>query len=147
MQDAIGFITENGNNFLEQLGYREENGIYRILRANKERVALFCHTDFARAWMSVLLHIPVHILWAGFELDDTYFGKHKKGVVVAVSKTEDGKPCYIKMQVVPNLTETTIGKFANQNTTEGARIQKDAYHSYRKPLAEKHEHQYEVFDV
>lgn len=90
------------------------------------------------------------------ELDDTYFGKPSKGakrgrgtaktkVVVAVSKTTDGKPLYVKMQVVPDLKGTTIGKFAKANIVEKSTIQTDAYHSYRKPLAQKYFHEYEVF--
>lgn len=59
-------ITACGNEFLERLGYREENGIYRILRPNEERVALFCHTVFARTWISALLHIPLHMMWSNF---------------------------------------------------------------------------------
>ncbi|MBP3334120.1 MAG: histidine phosphatase family protein [Clostridia bacterium] len=66
MRSALAYIEENGKNFLERLGYREENGVYRILRPNEERVALFCHSVFARAWLSVLLHIPLHIMWASF---------------------------------------------------------------------------------
>jgi len=80
------------------------------------------------------------------ELDDTYFGKSSKGakrgrgtsktkVVIAVSKTTDGKPLYVKMQVIPNLKSTTIGKFAKTNIFEQSTIQTDAYYSYRKPLA------------
>ena len=91
------------------------------------------------------------------ELDDTYFGKSKKGgkrgrgtkktkVVVAVSKTNDGKPRFIKMKVVSNLKSVTIGKFATQNIAESSKIETDAYRSYRKPLAEKYEHRFEVFD-
>ena len=90
------------------------------------------------------------------ELDDTYFGKpskgHKRGrgtaktkVIVAVSKTTDEKPLKVKMQVVPNLKGTTIGKFVKANIDEQSTIQTDAYHSYRKPLAQKYFHQYEVF--
>lgn len=90
------------------------------------------------------------------ELDDTYFGKPAKGgkrgrgssktkVVVAVSKTSDGKPIYLKMQVVQNLKSKTIGQFAQSNINERAIIQTDAYHSYRKPLSEKYTHEYEVF--
>jgi len=66
MNKAVPFIEEHGKEFLERLGYREENGIYRIIRPNTEKVALFCHSAFARAWMSVLFHIPVHIMWASF---------------------------------------------------------------------------------
>lgn len=90
------------------------------------------------------------------ELDDTYFGKPSKGakrgrgtnktkVVIAVSKTADGKPLYVKMQVIPNLKGTTIGKFAKDNICEQSTIQTDAYHSYRKPLAQKYFHEYDVF--
>jgi probable phosphoglycerate mutase len=71
MKSAIAYIEKNGKDFLERLGYREENGIYRILKPNEERVALFCHAAFARAWIAVLLHIPLHIMWAGFDYDYT----------------------------------------------------------------------------
>lgn len=66
MRTAMAKIEKEGNAFLERLGYRAENGIYRILRPNEEKVALFCHTCLARAWISTLLHIPVHMMWASF---------------------------------------------------------------------------------
>lgn len=92
------------------------------------------------------------------ELDDTYFGRPKKGskrgrgttktkVVVAVSKDEEGKPKYVKMQVVPDLKGKTIGKFAKGCIQEGSTVQSDAYRSYRKPIAEKYLHEYQVFDA
>ena len=71
MKSAVNYIGEHGNEFLERLGYREENGVYRILRNNEEKVALFCHAAFARAWLSVLLHIPIHIMWASFQYTHT----------------------------------------------------------------------------
>ena len=71
MKKAVDYIEKNGNEFLERLGYKEENGIYRIIRPNNDRVALFCHAAFARAWVAVLLHIPLHIMWAGFDYDYT----------------------------------------------------------------------------
>ena len=91
------------------------------------------------------------------ELDDTYFGKAKKGgkrgrgttktkVLVGLSKDNEGNPQFVKMQVVPNLKGKTIGKFAKYSITEGAVVQSDAYRSYRKPLAEKYLHKYQVFD-
>lgn len=66
MKSAVQYIEQNGKGFLERLGYREQNGIYKILRNNEENVALFCHAAFARAWLSVLLHIPLHIMWSSF---------------------------------------------------------------------------------
>ena len=71
MKTAVSFIEDNGNKFLERLGYREENGIYRIIKPNEEKVALFCHAAFARAWLSVLLHIPLHIMWSSFNYTHT----------------------------------------------------------------------------
>ncbi len=71
MAEAVKYIEKHGNEFLERLGYREENGIYRILRPNEEKVALFCHAAFGRAWLSVLLHIPLHIMWASFQYTHT----------------------------------------------------------------------------
>lgn len=71
MKTAVKYIEENGKEFLERLGYREENGIYRIIKPSEEKVALFCHAAFARAWLSVLLHIPLHIMWSSFEYTHT----------------------------------------------------------------------------
>jgi len=34
-------------------------------------VALFCHSAMARAWISTLLHIPIHLMWAGFNYQHT----------------------------------------------------------------------------
>ena len=69
MKKAVSYIEENGNRFLEKLGYKYENGVYRITNPNDDKVALFCHSAFSRAWVSTLLHIPVHIMWAGFDYE------------------------------------------------------------------------------
>lgn len=66
---------------------------------------------------------------------------------MALSKGKDGKPKFVKMQVVPNLKGKTIGEFANKTISEGTVIQTDAYSCYRKPLQEKYLHEYEVFDA
>lgn len=71
MSSALAFLEKHGNDFLERLGYREENGVYRIIRPNEEKVALFCHAAFSRAWLSILLHIPVHMMWSSFEYELT----------------------------------------------------------------------------
>lgn len=90
------------------------------------------------------------------ELDDTYVGAPDKNakrgrgttkmkIVVAVSKTDNGRPQFAKMQVVPNLKGITIGKFAKQNIAEGATVETDGYHSLRKPLADKYMHSFKTF--
>lgn len=66
MKPAIERIVNGGSNFLEKLGYKEENGIYRILKQNDGRIALFCHAVMQRVWISHLLHIPLHLMWASF---------------------------------------------------------------------------------
>ena len=71
MDVAVEYIEKNGQGFLERLGYKYENGIYRILKPNEDKVALFCHSAFARAWLSVLLHIPLHIMWSSFQYTHT----------------------------------------------------------------------------
>lgn len=68
LETAVNYIEENGKKFLERLGYREENGIYHILKNNEERIALFCHGAFSAAWLSVLLHIPIHIFLSSFHV-------------------------------------------------------------------------------
>ncbi len=85
MDKACKFIWDNGKEFLERLGYKEENGVYRILRPNEEKVALFCHAAFSRAWISMLLHIPLHIMWAGLDYCHTgvtvlEFKNYKNGI-------------------------------------------------------------------
>lgn len=84
MQLALKYIEENGNDFLERLGYKEEKGVYRILRNNEERVALFCHTAFSKAWLSYLLHIPLHIMWASFH------NTHTSVTVLEFKNNENG---------------------------------------------------------
>ncbi len=71
MEEAYKFIEQNGRAFLERLGYREENGNYRIITPNEEKIALFCHSVMGRLFLSYMLHIPVHLMWAGFQITHT----------------------------------------------------------------------------
>lgn len=66
IQGPFNYIRDNGRKFLERLGYKEENGLYRIIRPNDDRVALFCHAISSRLWLSELLHIPLHMMWSTF---------------------------------------------------------------------------------
>ena len=71
MKTASERIVAGGRAFLERLGYREDGGVYRILQPSEEKVALFCHTVMGRLWLSHLLHIPVHLMWSGFQVTHT----------------------------------------------------------------------------
>jgi len=99
-----------------------------------------------------------YLLQGIVEFDDSYFGGPKGGgkrgrgtkktkVLVALSKDEEGKPEFLKMRVVPNLKGITVGKFAAAIISEGSTIETDALRSYHKPLREKYNHDWEVFDA
>ena len=84
MPETVAEIEKHGNAFLEKLGYKKEGNVYRILRPSEEKVALFCHAAFSRAWISTLLHIPIHIMWAGFDYE------HSGVTVLEFENTENG---------------------------------------------------------
>lgn len=71
MKDALDKISAGGRDFLARLGYLEENGVYRITEPNEDKVALFCHAGMGRIFISHLLHIPLHLMWAGFNYNHT----------------------------------------------------------------------------
>lgn len=92
------------------------------------------------------------------ELDDTFVGAPTKGgkrgrgtnkmkIEVALSKTADGKPLYLKLKCLPNLKGVTIGKFAKKHIKEGSTIETDAAQAYKKTLAESYMHIFHVFDA
>ncbi len=61
-------MVQASDAFLEGLGFRREGGVYRVLRTNSERVAVFCHGGFGVTWLSHLLGIPPHLFWAAFTM-------------------------------------------------------------------------------
>lgn len=96
MKTAVERIEHNGRLFLERMGYKEEDGVYRILQPNEDKVALFCHSAFARAWIATLLRIPMHLMWAGFKYTHTgvtilEFKNNENGVTAPVCR------CYSDM--------------------------------------------------
>lgn len=84
MKSAVEYIESNGREFLERMGYREENGIYRITRPNDERIALFCHTVLGRVWISCMLRIPLQIMWSSFQMT------HSGVTVIEFKNNENG---------------------------------------------------------
>ena len=67
-QNGYKRIADCSDEFIERLGYkREENG-YKIIRANDDRVAAFCHQGFGSTWLSHLLDIPPHLFWPSFDI-------------------------------------------------------------------------------
>jgi broad specificity phosphatase PhoE len=52
--------------FLARQGYERDGGIYRVTNRSKKRIAVFCHGGFGLTWLSVLLEIPLPLVWSGF---------------------------------------------------------------------------------
>lgn len=67
----IEFIRRHSDRFLAGLGYKREGGRYRILKSNRKKIGIFCHGGFGLTWLSLLLEIPLPIMWAGFWLAPT----------------------------------------------------------------------------
>lgn len=62
-------VVANSDKFLKTLGYqRERDGVYKIIKPNDERVAVFCHAGFTLTWLPHLLAIPPHLFWAAFDI-------------------------------------------------------------------------------
>lgn len=64
-------ICNNSDKFLEKLGYKRENGKYKITKGNDDRVAVFCHGGLSALWLSHLLNIPAHLVFAGIGINHT----------------------------------------------------------------------------
>ena len=101
-----------------------------------------------------------YVLQGIVEFDDSYFGAGKKGnipgkggrargnqaVFVAVSKDEKGNPACLKMQLTPNVQSASIEAFARSRIAFASTVQTDGFNAYRKPLAERYNHEWEVFN-
>ncbi len=61
---GLARIRAASDEFLARHGYVREGHLYRIERANEERIAVFCHEGFGLTWLSHLLGVsPMHF-WA-----------------------------------------------------------------------------------
>lgn len=88
-----------------------------------------------------------YILCGIVELDDSYFGRSGQGeksygrgtnranVLIALSKNDKGKPCYLKMQLVDQVGGDSVKDFAKKLIEKGTIIQTDGLNWYKKPLS------------
>ena len=67
-RDAFEQLRRDADAFLARHGYVRDEGIYRCAEPSTERIAMFCHDGFARAFIAHLLEIPVPLMWTGFWL-------------------------------------------------------------------------------
>ena len=103
LQEKFERVVKGGLALLKDLGYEEENGKFKILYPNEEHVVIFGHGNVTRSLLSYLLHIPLHIMWAGFRYGHTgvtmlYFKNETSGYTVPkclyyadMSHLNDGK--------------------------------------------------------
>lgn len=71
IEEGFNTVLNGGLKFIEDLGYKYENGVFRVINPNNDRVALFCHGNMTKALISEVLHIPFHIMWASFIIPHT----------------------------------------------------------------------------
>ncbi len=62
----IARVHKNSDSFLKRHGYKRTGGKYRVLKPNRERIAVFCHGGLGTTWLAHLLEIPLPLVWSGF---------------------------------------------------------------------------------
>jgi probable phosphoglycerate mutase len=67
-RESFDQLRAASDDFLKRHGYERDQGTYRCVRSNRDRIAVFCHDGFARAWLAHLLEIPLSLMWASFWL-------------------------------------------------------------------------------
>lgn len=98
-----------------------------------------------------------YLLTGVVELDDAYFGSPDEGgkrgrgtskakVMVGLSLTDEGRPQFLKMQVVNDLKKETIAEFTHSNVQTGSTISSDAYSSYQNLQTEGYKLEAKVFN-
>jgi len=77
-------VAECSDDFTERLGYKRDGGGYKIIRANEERVAAFCHQGFGTIWLSYLLDMPPHLFLSSFDIS------HSSVTILEFKNYQDG---------------------------------------------------------
>lgn len=54
--------------FLARHGYVREGPHYRVVRPNRDVLAVFCHGGFGLTWLAHLLNMPLAVAWTSFWL-------------------------------------------------------------------------------
>ncbi len=100
-------IRKDSDAFLKRLGYEREGGTYRVVNGTKDKVAVFCHGGFGLTWLSVLLDIPLPLVWSGFFLHTSsvtqiLFDERVSGVAVPRCIMMSALPHFYKNNLEPN---------------------------------------------
>ena len=139
----------------------DKRGISALALAGKIEVCYETAWNMLRRIRTAMEMRDEHYVLQGIvEFDDSYFGAGKKGnipgqggrargnqaVFVAVSKDEKGNPAYLKMQLTSNVQSASIEAFASSRIAYASTVQTDGFNAYRKPLAKRYNHEWEVFN-
>ena len=139
----------------------DKRGISALALAGKIEVCYETAWNMLRRIRAAMEMRDEHYVLQGIvEFDDSYFGAGKKGnipgqggrargnqaVFVAVSKDEKGNPAYLRMQLTPNVQSASIEAFARNRIAYASTVQTDGFNAYRKPLAKRYNHEWEVFN-
>ena len=139
----------------------DKRGISALALAGKIEVCYETAWNMLRRIRTAMEMRDEHYVLQGIvEFDDSYFGAGKKGnipgqggrargnqaVFVAVSKDEKGNPAYLKMQLTSNVQSASIEAFASSHIAYASTVQTDGFNAYRKPLAKRYNHEWEVFN-
>lgn len=65
-RERFEFVRCNSDAFIARHGYVREGGRYRIVKPNRDRIAMFCHGGFGLWWLAHLLEIPLPLVFSGF---------------------------------------------------------------------------------
>ena len=139
----------------------DKRGISALALAGKIEVCYETAWNMLRRIRAAMEMRDEHYVLQGIvEFDDAYFGAGKKGnipgkggrargnqaVFVAVSKDNMGNPVYLRMQLTPNVQSSSVEDFARSRIAYASKVQTDGFNAYRKPLAERYDHEWEVFN-
>lgn len=69
--ESVDKLYKNTDEFFASLGYEHdrESGRYKIVRPNKDRVAMFAHQGFGLAFLSCVLDIPYPVFSTHFDIN------------------------------------------------------------------------------
>ena len=77
-------ILACSDEFIARHGYRREGTLYRIENPNDDRIAMFCHEGFSKAWVAQLLGIAPHVFAASFDVT------HSGIIIIEFPNNENG---------------------------------------------------------
>jgi len=77
-------IQDASDKLIANHGYRREGVLYRIEKPNDDRIAMFCHEGFGKAWVSQILGIAPHLFSTAFEVT------HSGIIIIEFPNTDRG---------------------------------------------------------